>query len=589
MSKARAANRELALMAALLLVPALALQLALPVPRLDADAVEYYSHVRSLYIDGDLDFANEFAHFGILDRYDKTNLTATGHRRTIFSVGPSLMWMPFYAAGDVAARILGAREDGYSRYHIRAVTLASLFYGVVGSLLVFGVMRRRFPFPEAAMSTLVLFYATFLIWYAVYEPVMSHSGSFFFAALTLAVWWPERHSLSDKRAVVLGLVIGLGATVRWQSAVLLLLPAFSLLPPLRMRPARAVVVGLATLAAFGVGALPQLLAWKAIFGSFLLADPPHGADFLRLDHPYLLQTFFSSRHGLLYWTPLLWAGFVGLLVLARRDLRTAIMLLVPVAIMSYVNACSGDWWAGGSFSNRRFDSLLPLLALGIAACAQWLRLTVARKPGAAACGAALALIAWNFAFMDQYGRNRIPRDDTVSFARVTENSADFVSEWVGTPMAWPANWIFAARHDLPVQKYDLMVGQYLFYRQNNLAGVIDIGDDRVDPALLGEGWARRHACDEGVCRTIEGRARLFVPLDVPQSLAVVLRARGRGHLSVAVNGRPVAMLPLLPDLEELRFQVPDGYWRRELNELALETGPGGEAAIDRVRFERRET
>ena len=153
-------------------------------------------------------------------------------------------------------------------------------------------------------------------------------------------------------------------------------------------------------------------------------------------------------------------------------------------------------------------------------------------------------------------------------------------------MAWPANWIFAARHDLPVQKYDLMVGQYLFYRQNNLRGLIDIGDDRVDPGLLGEGWARRQACDEGVCRAIEGRARLFVPLDVPQSLAVTLRVRGRGRLSIAVNGRPVAMLPLLEDLQELRFPVPRGYWRRELNELALETGPGGEASIDLLRFER---
>jgi len=573
-------------MATLLLAPTLALQLALPVPRLDADAVEYYSHVRSLYVDGDLDFANEFAHFGILDRYDKTNLTPTGHRRTIFAVGPSLMWMPFYAAGDVVARALGTREEGYSPYHIRAVTLASLFYGVLGSLLVFGVLRSRFPFAEAAISSLALFYGTFLIWYAVYEPVMSHSGSFFFAALTLAIWWPARHSLSERRALVLGLVIGLGATVRWQSAVLLLLPAFSLLRPLGMRPARTVVVGLGTLAAFGLGALPQMLAWKAIFGSFLLADPPHGADFLRLDHPYLLQTFFSSRHGLLYWTPLLWAGFCGLLVLARRELQTAIMLLVPVAIMSYVNACSGDWWAGGSFSNRRFDSLLPLLALGIAACAQWLRQTVARRPGIVVVAGAFALTAWNFAFMDQYARNRIPRDDTVSFARVTENSADFVSEWVGTPMAWPANWIFAARHDLPVQKYDLMVGQYLFYRQNNLGGVIDIGDNRVDPGLLGEGWARRQACDDGVCRAIEGRARLFVPLDVPRSLAVTLRARGRGSLAVSVNGRPVAMLPLLEDLQELRFQVPRGYWRRELNELALETGPGGEVSIDLVRFER---
>ena len=49
----RSLARELVGVAALLALPSLLLQLALPVPRLDADAVEYYSHLRSLYVDGE--------------------------------------------------------------------------------------------------------------------------------------------------------------------------------------------------------------------------------------------------------------------------------------------------------------------------------------------------------------------------------------------------------------------------------------------------------------------------------------------------------------------------------------------------------
>ena len=70
-----------------LALPPLVLQLAGPTPRLDADAVEYYSHLRSLYHDHDLEFTNEFAHFGILTRGDKVVPTVTGHRRSIFSDG----------------------------------------------------------------------------------------------------------------------------------------------------------------------------------------------------------------------------------------------------------------------------------------------------------------------------------------------------------------------------------------------------------------------------------------------------------------------------------------------------------------------
>ena len=203
---------------------------------------------------------------------------------------------------------------------------------------------------------MLLLYATFLFWYVVYEAAVSHALSFFAAALALAVWWPARRDLRPGRALVLGLVLGLGATVRWQNGVLLMLPAATLLLSLRQETGATVRKGFLVLAAFAVGALPQMLAWKAIFGQYLLAEPPHGRDFLRLDHPYLLLTFFSSRHGLLYWTPVLWGGFLGFFLLFRRDRFTTLALAAPLVVMSYVNACSGDWWAGGSFSNRRFDS-----------------------------------------------------------------------------------------------------------------------------------------------------------------------------------------------------------------------------------------
>ena len=576
------------LLALLLGVPPLLLQLALPVPRVDADAVEYYSQLRSLYFDFDLDLANEFDHFGILSRYDKRRPTETGHRRTVFSVGPALLWMPFYAAGDLVARLQGRVEDGYSPAHIRSACLGSLVYGLLGLLVLRRVLRDVAGEAAAAWALLLLLYATFLWWYVVYEPIMSHAPSFFLAAVALRVWWDGRHGLSLRRAAALGAIIGLAATVRWQCAVLLLVPAASLVLELRRKPREAAAKGALALGAFLLGALPQMLAWKAVFGSYLLADPPAGRDFLRLGHPFLLQTLFSSRHGLLFWTPVLWAGFLGYALLWRRDRRAAIVLGIPLVVMTYVNACSGDWWAGGSFSNRRFDSVLPLLGLGLALALRALRDAAARRPGLVLGVGAFALSTWNLLFMQQYRDNRIPRDDTVAFPRVVETSADVLSALVGSPPAWPANWLFALRHRLSPQKYDLMVGKYLFFRQNNLGGVIDLGDDRSDPALLGEGFSGRAPCEAAVCREVLGRARVFAPLDAPETLDVTVRAAGSGSLGVSVNGQAVADLPLGPALADLRFRVPAACWRRELNEIALRVSPGGAAALDLLRFDRPE-
>ncbi len=583
------------LLALLLGLPPLLAQRALPVPRLDADSAEYFALLRSLYCDRDVDLANEYEHFGLLERYDKIRPTVTGHRRTIFSVGPALLWLPFYAGGDALARASGEVEDGYSAWHVRAVACGSLVYVVMGLLLLDVPLRSLVSHRLATASLLLLFYATFLWWYAVYEPVMSHAGSFALSALALRLQWDQRSRLERPRALALGLVLGLAATVRWQNGLLLLLPGLALLgqllPALRRRawaPAGALVTtGLLTLAAFGLGALPQMLAWKAIFGSYLLADPPHGADFLRLDHPYLWQTFFSSRHGLLYWTPVLWGVALGALAFVRRERWRAALLLVPAVLMSYVNACSGDWWAGGSFSNRRFDSVLPLvapaLALGLAALVSAVR----RRPALALGAAGALLTLFNLLFMQQYRRNLVPRDDTLAFADVAGNNAALLQSAVGTPLAWPANWLFAARHDLPVRQYDRMVGQYLFYRQNNLGGVIDLGDERVDTALLDESWSRPLPCGPGaVCRSPRGPARLFVPLDVPETLDVTLRLRGHGELGLIVGGLPLAQLPLSAELRDVTLRAPAGLWRRELNELRFVPGPGSEAQVDRLVFAR---
>jgi hypothetical protein len=578
--------------------PALALQLLSPPPRLDADAVEYYSHLRSLYFDRDVDFANEFEHFGILSRWDKSEPTATGHRRTVFSVGPALLWLPFYAAGDLVARARGDVQDGYSPAHIRAVCLGSLFYGVLGLLLVHRVLAERFAAPVPFWTTLVLGYGTFLFWYVAYEPVMSHAPSFFLAALALLVWWRRGPTLKPGRAALLGLVMGLATVVRWQNGLLLALPAATLLLE-RPRPARAAAAGAALLAAFAAALVPQLLVFEALYGAYLLPYPVQGRDFLRLDRPALLETLFSSRHGLLYWTPVLWGGFLGLVGLFAKDWRTggmfakdrrtALLLALPILVMSYINASSGDWWAGGSFSNRRFDSVLPFLAVGLGASLAALRRLAERWPGAVLAAGGGLLVLWNVLFMEQYRRGAIPRDDTVSFPRVAENSADVFATAFGSPVAWPANWIFSLRHGLPADRYDLMVGKYLFFMQNNLGGVIDVGaEPGLDEALLAEGWGVRAPCGEAVCRGVFARARLFAALAAPETLDVTVRAAGAGSLRVEVNGAAVAERPLGDGLGEIVARVPRDRWRAGLNEVALQAASGGSALVDRVVFRRLE-
>jgi hypothetical protein len=262
------------------------------------------------------------------------------------------------------------------------------------------------------------------------------------------------------------------------------------------------------------------------------------------------------------------------------------MLLPPVLVISYVNACSGDWWAGGSFSNRRFDQALPFLAIGLGHVLAGLVDLTRRRPGFALASLLGLAVLWNVLMMAQYRTNRLPLDETVSFARVAENAASLVQQTTGTPLAWPANWVFAAQHELDPGRYDLMAGKYLFYRQNNLSGVVDLGDPRADPALVGPGWGAPRNCENVQCRAVLTRGRLFAGLDVPETLDLAVRARGRGTLRLAVNGTGVGAFVLDERLAEHRLRVPAERWRRELNELSFDRDETGSVDVDRVVFAR---
>jgi hypothetical protein len=590
----RSAARRFRLVLALLLLPTL-MQFQFAGGRVNGDGIMYYVYVRSFMKDFDVDLTNEYTHYGLITRSDLGWPTKTGLRRSIFSVGPAVLWTPFFLLGEGVGRaaatlIADVDLSGYGPVHRNAVALGSLIYGFLAVLLIHDLLRRHFSEATAFLAALMAWLATFLHWYMVQQPTMSHAPSAFAATLVVWLWDRDRGRRGGWGFFVLGLALGLAMCVRWQSGVLLLLPALELLGRARREPVSLPSLGVSgALLALGalVGAFPQMAVWKAIYDEWVLRYPPHGADFVRLSHPWVLETLFSSRHGLLSWTPVFWLGFLGFVPLLRRRTALALPLLLPLLAMTYVNMCSGDWWAGAAFSNRRFDSLLAILSLGFAASVDVARAAVARRPQIAVAMLALPLVTWNASLAEQVRRNLIPRDDTVPFARMAGGSAQVVAEAVGSPTTWPASWIFAWRAGRPPSQYDLLVGKYLFYRQNNMGGHLEIGAPG-DDAFLGEGFSAAVTTVEGAQgRRFQGRARLFAPLDVPEDLAIRFRARAMQDASevrIEVNGREAGRFLAGPAWAEGRIVAPAALWRREVNEVALESTAA--VLVDAVDFER---
>src|SRR5688500_3190536 len=61
-------------------------------PEFRADSPGYFAYIRSLVFDGDLDFRNEWEHWGL----KALPTTATGRMANPYPIGPALLWAPFF-------------------------------------------------------------------------------------------------------------------------------------------------------------------------------------------------------------------------------------------------------------------------------------------------------------------------------------------------------------------------------------------------------------------------------------------------------------------------------------------------------------
>lgn len=375
----------------------------------DGDSIQYYAYLRSLAIDRDVDFTNEYqALYTGTDPAANvwlTTKTPSGRPPNMMSIGPAVLWTPAFVATYIVLTLLrplgiAVPLDGFATPFPLSAGVAGVVYATIGAYLCYRSCRLLFPQSAAFWGTLVAWLATPAIYYSVISPTYSHAPSLFTCALFCYVWLKTRHDQRMRRYVWLGLLAGLAALVRWQDVIVLVLPAFELL---RSMEKRRVTFGTATLRAVAMGCaavavlLPQLWAWRAIYGHFILM--PQGRGFILWTEPALVSVLFSLRHGLFSWTPAVLLAVLGFYGLVRRDSVVGWSALVIFLIAVYVNASVSDWWAGEAFGARRFVGYTVFFALGLAALFDgsfW-----ERHPGLLRW-TAVALVTYNVLFLLQY-------------------------------------------------------------------------------------------------------------------------------------------------------------------------------------------
>lgn len=577
--------------------------------RLQGTALHDLACARSIWFDRDTDLSNDhelLRSYGI-EPPRQAGPSVADPAQTTCALAPALLWSPFLAVGHGAAlwttsRRPDAAANGASFPYRQAVCLAGLVYGLAGLFASAGIARTVFPARAAASAAVAVGAGSFVLWYLVREPGASHGPSVAAVSLVVLGWLRTPPGAPLRAWAVLGLTGAAMTALRGENAIVLLLPAATLLST-AIRTPRAGMGGafvrlFALVAPAVVGLVLQMPASRPIDPRGMALSP--AGPLMATTGPDVADVLWSSRNGLLATSPVLYLAAIGLAPLWRRDRRLSAAGLVVFAWLISTVVTERSWGTG--YGGRQFDGMVPFFTVGLAAFAAALAEGVRRRPGAAAGALLGLLVVWNASLMIVARRGGTYRiGQPVSFGDVGAAQAEALHGALGHLPSYPANLVYASRNRVAPARYDLLGPMRFPADPAGPYGHIDVGG--ADGVYLTSGWHQPERSGEVSFRWARREAGLLVPLDHPAPLRVQIRLRpfvyqdsAPQQLTVAVNGAalPAGVLP--PSWTVVDLDAPAPLWRQGVNRVRLrfsrETRPsavGGRddrplaAAVDYLR------
>jgi len=364
-----------------------------------ADDTAIYAYLRSIFIDGDIDFSNEKEYF----YRDRLTSTLRAENRG-YQTGSALLWFPFFFLGHIIALLykgLGypVPADGYSFPYLVMTGIGSVTYVFLGSVLCYLCFRRFFSRGASLISASTIFMTTHLHYYTFIRSRKEHACEFFSVALFFLVWlWARDRERRLLPVLLLGLAAGLMALVRLNNLPFCILPLMDFFVlayrQIKERDYRGLKKELALQACFVTTILfmllPTFLAMKVIFGNYtshVAESGPEeikktstlsGAFFQIMEQVWLIikrvnviQVFFKKNWGLLWGSPATVLGFIGLFLYAFSHRRMGVTLLAGIS--STLLIVFGWAGVGSDYGYRYLTPALPFLGFGSAALIDRLR------------------------------------------------------------------------------------------------------------------------------------------------------------------------------------------------------------------------
>lgn len=331
-----------------------------------SDGNGYYAWVRSLVIDGDIDFKNDFEQLYFPDPPppDWSQRTPKGLVPNKYPIGLAILETPGFLLGHAIAHLTPFAEDGISLPYQLSVTISLVFLILASFYLLYRALRNYQISSQTALLFCVMpLIGTNLLHYLAKEPAMAHGAGV--AVINILIFMASRPTSLYKSKFLSGFVPGLliGLTVIIRLSNLVFLPFYFWLFRADLRDRRK---GLPLCLGMGIMLVLQQLSLVGLWGQ-PVANSYQGQGFTG-GIQGIFAIVLGTHYGLFLYHPwyliLVGLNMAGLWLYTRQQRLWHGVILGCFTCLWVLNGLWG--FSGDAFGSRAFIESLPLLSLGAA-------------------------------------------------------------------------------------------------------------------------------------------------------------------------------------------------------------------------------
>ncbi len=297
---------------------------------------------------------------------------ANGTVMTKYTLGWSVLMLPFYLLAELWAWLGGYPTDGFSLPYKSMMIAGNLVYALLSLFFLRTLLRRFFSEKLSLALLLLLVFGTNYLFSQSAMLGSTHLIEFFLVICLLLQTLRFYEKLSLRNGALLGIILALVFLVRPPDLVFALIPVFwanSQFPHIGVKVREFFrgykLVLLVTLLSFTMLVFLQFGYWKLTAGSWLVDSYANNAgEGFDWAHPYIFEFLFSYRKGWLLYTPIMIFALIGFVFWLRKDRRQWIFPLTFILFL-YIISSWTTWWYASSFSQRAVIEAYPILLVAL--------------------------------------------------------------------------------------------------------------------------------------------------------------------------------------------------------------------------------